>query len=173
MSFEGNPITRTTQCTNHSIYGTNFIRTWNVQLLWKIYFRSSPKLGQHHNKVGGVIWWVFWEIQSPELCNALATKYTERTSIEHEMSNFFDQLISDPVQNLGNITIRCEESFGGFCGNPIIRTTQCTNHYIYGTNFIRTWCVQFFWPFDFGSCPKHWQHHNMVGGVIWWVLREI
>ena len=64
--------------------------------------------------VGGVIRWVLTEIQSLELWNAPTTPFKERTSNKLEMSNFFDQLISDRAQNLGNIIIWWEESFGEF-----------------------------------------------------------
>ena len=114
--FEGNPITRTMQCTNHSIYGTNFVRTWSVQFLWPIEFGSIPKLGQHHNMYGGDIQRVLREIQLLELRSALTTPFTERTLNKLEMSNFFDQLISDRAQKLGNIIIWWEESFSEFWG---------------------------------------------------------
>ena len=35
----------------------------------------SPKLGEHHNMVGGVIWCVLSEIQWIKLCNAPTTPY--------------------------------------------------------------------------------------------------
>ena len=113
VSFEGNPISRTMHSTNHSIYGTNFVRTWSFQFVWP--------------------------------------------------------LISDRVQNLGNIIIWWEESFGDFEGNSITRTMQGTNS-IYETNFVRIWSVQFLLPIDFRPIPKHGQHHNIVGGVIRCVL---
>ena len=102
------------ESTNHSIYGTNFVRTRNAQFLGAIDFLSSPKLGQHHNKVRGVILWVLSEIQSLELCNPLTTPFTVRTSYELEVSNFVVQLISGQDQNLGSIIIWWEESFGEF-----------------------------------------------------------
>ncbi|KAL6294038.1 hypothetical protein ACE6H2_002180 [Prunus campanulata] len=33
--------------------------------------------------------------------------------------------------------------------------------------------VQFRTPIDFGSTPKLGNQHDMVGGVLWWVLSEI
>ena len=42
-------------------------------------------------------------MQQLELCDVLTTPFTEQTSNELEMSNFFDQLISDRPQNWGNI----------------------------------------------------------------------
>ncbi|WP_219619106.1 hypothetical protein, partial [Klebsiella pneumoniae] len=35
----------------------------------------SPKLGEHHNMVGGVIWWVLSEIQSQKLGNTPTTPF--------------------------------------------------------------------------------------------------
>ena len=66
--------------------------------------------------MGGVIRWVLSEIQSLELRNAPTTTFTERTSNELEVSNFFDQLISDRAQYFGNIIIWWEESFGELWG---------------------------------------------------------
>ena len=64
--------------------------------------------------VGVVIWCVLSEIQEQELCNPPTTPCTVRTSYEVEVSHFFDQMISDRVQNLGNIILQWEESFGEF-----------------------------------------------------------
>ena len=72
----------------------------------------AQNFGQHHNILGGVIRWVFREIQSLELRNVTTTPFTERTSNELEMSNIFDQLISDRALNLGNTIILWEESLG-------------------------------------------------------------
>ena len=90
------------------------VRTWSVQFLRQIDFRSSPILGQHHNMVGGVIWWVLSEIQSLQLCYPTTTPCTIRTSYELDVSNFFDQLILDWAKNFGHNTIGWEESFGEF-----------------------------------------------------------
>ena len=136
-------------------------------------FGSSPKLGQRHNMVGGVIWWVLREIQSPELCNALTTTFTEWTSNELEMSNFFEQMISDQAQNLETSLCGGRSHLGSFERNPIPRTIQSCNHFMYVTNFIRTWSVQFLWLIDFRSSSKPGKHYNTLGGVIWWVLSEI
>ncbi|WP_219619107.1 hypothetical protein, partial [Klebsiella pneumoniae] len=35
----------------------------------------SPKLGEHHNMVGGVIWWILREIQLLKLCNTPTTPF--------------------------------------------------------------------------------------------------
>ncbi|KAL6294033.1 hypothetical protein ACE6H2_002175 [Prunus campanulata] len=45
----------------------------NFPFLTPMDFLSSPKLGHHHNMVGGVIWFVLSEIQSLELCNTPTT----------------------------------------------------------------------------------------------------
>ena len=103
--------------TNYHIYGTNFVRTRSVPFLWPIDFSSSPKLWQHHNIMGRVIWWVLSEIQSLQLCNPPTAPFTVRTSYELEVFNFFYQLILDR--------------------------------------------------------PQLGQSHNMLGGVIRWVLKEI
>jgi len=199
----------TTPCT---------LRTWCVQFLWPIDFVSSSNHGQHHNMVGGVIWWVLSEIQSLELCNPSTTPCTIWTSYEHEVSNFFDQLISDHGQNLGNIIIWSEESFDEFwvksnhenyaillphhvwyelrtnlkcpisltnrfwikprtCTtsqygwrshfvsfewNPTTTIMQCTNHSMYGSNFVRTWCVQFLDQLISN------RGQNLGNIIIWW-----
>ena len=53
---------------------------------------------QSSNMVGGAIRWVLREIQYLELCHAPTTPFTERTSDELEIANFFDPLISDLAQ---------------------------------------------------------------------------
>ena len=70
-------------------------------MLLEIDFGSSPKLGQPHNMVGGVIRCVLREIQSLELCNAATTPFSVQTSYELEISNFTNQSISDQAQKLG------------------------------------------------------------------------
>ena len=52
----------TTVCTVQTSYEVEV-----SHFLWPIDFGSSPKLGQQHNVVGGVIWCVLSEIQSLEL----------------------------------------------------------------------------------------------------------
>ena len=98
---------------------------------------------------------------------------SERTSYEPELSDFMDQSISDWVQNLGNIIILCEESFGWFWvkSNPLNYTIHQPLHF--RTNVVRTWIVRFQGPIDIGLSPKIGEHHNIVGGVIRWVLSEI
>ena len=57
------------------LFRTNFVRTWIVQFRGPIDIGLSPKLGEHHNMVGWVIWWVLSEIQSLELCNTPTTPF--------------------------------------------------------------------------------------------------
>ncbi|KAL6284644.1 hypothetical protein ACE6H2_015573 [Prunus campanulata] len=83
----------------------------NCPISTPIDFRSGPKLGHHHNIVGGVMWGVLSEIQWLELRNTPTT----------------------PIRNKLPLNLN----------------------------------VQFRTPIDFRSSPKHGQHHNMVGGVIW------
>ncbi|KAL6279491.1 hypothetical protein ACE6H2_016372 [Prunus campanulata] len=64
--------------------------------------------------VGGVIWLVLSEIQSLETTEYTNHSYEERTAFEPELSNFLPLLFSDRAQNLGNIIIWWEESFGEF-----------------------------------------------------------
>ena len=112
-------------------------------IYWLIDFGLSPKLGNHQNMVGGVIWWVLNEIQWLELCNPPTTPCTVWTSYALEVSNFFDKLILDRVQNLGNKIIWWEESFGEFWVKSNTRPMQSYNHSLYGENFLRMWSFQF------------------------------
>ena len=84
-----------------------------------------------------------------------------------------DRSISDWVQNLGNIIMWGEESFGGFWVKSNLKNYTIHQPPHFRTNFVRTWIVRFHGPIDFGLSPKPWDPHNIVGGVIWWVLREI
>ena len=90
-----------------------------------------------------------------------------------ELADFMDQSISDWAQNLGNIIILLEESFGGFCvkSNPWNYTIPQPLHF--RTQFTRTWIGRFHGPINIELSPKLREHHNIVGGVIWWVLSEI
>ena len=54
----------------------NELRTnLNCQFLVPINIGLSPKLGEQHNMVGGVIWLALSEIQSLELCNTPTTPF--------------------------------------------------------------------------------------------------
>jgi len=100
--------------SHYSMYGKNCVKTWSVSFHWPIDFGSSPKLMQHPNMVGGVIWWVLSEIQSLELCYHPTTPCTVRTSHGLEVPHFFDQLILDRSQNLCKIITWWEVSFGDY-----------------------------------------------------------
>ena len=123
--------------------------------------------------VGGVIWGGLSEIQLLELWNPTTSPCTVWTLYEHELSNFFGQLISDRAQNFGNIWIWWEELFGDFWEKSYHYNRQSQNHSVNVTSFLRTWSVQYLWPIDFGLISKLGQEHNIVGGVIWWVLSQI
>ena len=98
---------------------------------------------------------------------------SERTLYEPWLSNVMDHSISDWVQNLGNIIIRWEESFGEFWvkSNPKNYAIHQPLHF--RTNFVRNWIAKFRGPIDIGLSPKLGEHHNIVGGVICWVWSEI
>ena len=98
---------------------------------------------------------------------------TKRKSYERELSNFKDQSISDRVQNLGNIIILWEESSGEFWVESNCKNYAIHQPLYYLTNFVRTWIVQFLVPINIWLSPKVGENHNVVGGVIWWVLSEI
>ena len=97
---------------------------------------------------------------------------SEPTSYKTEWSDFMDQSIPNWVQNLGNIIILWEESFGGFWVKSNLYNYAIHEPLHFMTNFVRTWIFQFHGPIDIGLSPKLGEHHNMVGGVIWWVLCE-
>ena len=98
---------------------------------------------------------------------------SEQTSYEPELSDYRDQSISDWVQNLGNIIVL----WGGVIWWVLseIQTLELYNtpplHF--RMNFVRTWIVRFHGPINFGLSLKLREHHNTMGGVIWWVLSEI
>ena len=83
------------------------------------------------------------------------------------------QLISDWVQNLGNIIIWWEESFGVFWVKSNGYNNTIYQPLLFITNFVRTWIVQFQGPIDIGLSRKLGEQHNIVVGVIWLVLSEI
>ena len=63
---------------------------------------------------------------------------------ELEVSNFFDQLISDRAQNLGNIIIRLEESFGEVWEKSNHKNYAMHIHSMYGMNFVQIEVSHFF-----------------------------
>ena len=113
MSFEWNPIARTSEYTNHSnseqtafeLEVSNFVhllisdRDQNLGIIIILWEESFDK---------------FW--MKPIARTMQDTKHSnsERTAFELELSNFLPLLISDRAQNLGIIIIWWEESFGEF-----------------------------------------------------------
>lgn len=72
--FCRNPITKTMQSFNHSLYSTN--------LQWSFDFGSSSKLGEDHNVVRRLIWWVFSKIQLLKPCNVLTNPFRRQTWVQ-------------------------------------------------------------------------------------------
>ena len=113
VTFEWNPIARTTEYTNQS---NSEPTAFELEVSNFVHLLISDRA----QNLGVAI--IFWE----ELCgefwiksNGYNYKYTihsnsEQTAFEIEVSNFVQLLISDRAQNLGIIIIWWEESFGVF-----------------------------------------------------------
>ncbi|KAL6279492.1 hypothetical protein ACE6H2_016373 [Prunus campanulata] len=116
--------------------------------------------------VGGVMWRVLGEIQSPELRN------TPTTPIWNKLPLNLNVQFRTPIDfRSGPKHGHHHSMVGGFMWGVLseIQSLELRNT---PTTPIRNKLplnlkVQFLTPIDFQSSPKHGHHHNMVGGVIW------
>ena len=132
----------------------------------------SPKLGEHHNIVGGVIWWVLSEIQSLDLYN------TPTTPFQNELRTNLNR----PIASANRYRIESKTWGTSYIAGGVIWLvlSEIQSLELYNTpttpfqNELRTNLNR---PISrtnrYRLSRKLGEHHNIVGGVIWLVLSEI
>ncbi|CAL2247627.1 unnamed protein product [Prunus armeniaca] len=134
----------------------------NSPISWTNRYGVSPKLGEQHNMVGGVVWLVLSEIQCLKPCN------TPTTPFQNELPTNLNSPISWTNRYHIESKIWGTTEYGGRShlvgleGNPIAKTMQYTNHSISErTSYEPEWSD--FMDQSISDCVQ-----NLGNNIIWW-----